>query len=71
MAESNWSDEDTRICDAAIASGKAISVATGRPMTFKELQALHDEYGRVRGSVDPEAFVRERVRTEPFGNWAS
>lgn len=66
MAESYWSDEDTRICDAAIASGKAISVATGKPMTFKELQALHDEYGRVGGSVAPASFIRDRVRTEPF-----
>ena len=66
MAESYWSDEDTRICDAAIASGKAISVATGKPMTFKELRALHDEYGRVKGRVDLTSFIRERVRAEPF-----
>lgn len=61
-----WTAEDTKFCRDAIASGKAINMATGRPLTFQELQGLHDEYGKVRGSTSAEAFFKDRVRSVPF-----
>ena len=68
MNEREWSAEDTRICEAAVASGKAVNIATGKPMTFRELESLHEEYGSVRGKIDGEKFIREKVRAVPFGN---
>ena len=66
MTEVAWTPEDTRFCDDAIASGKAINTATGKPLTFEELQGLHDEYGKVKGSIDAETFMMGKVRAVPF-----
>ena len=68
MAEAVWTAEDRKICEDGIASGLAVHAATGRPVTFEDLQKLHDEYGKVRGTVDGEAFFRQRVRSVPFGS---
>lgn len=68
MAKAVWTAEDTKICRDGIASGLAVHAATGKPVTFEDLQKLHDEYGKVRGKVDGEAFFRERVRSVPFGS---
>ena len=68
MEESLWTAEDTKICEEGIASGLAVHRATGRPVTFEDLQKLHTEYGGIRGTVDGEAFYRERVRSVPFGS---
>ena len=66
MKERVWTPEDTKICEDAIAGGKAINIATGQPLTFVELQGLHDEYGKVRGRIDGEVFMRDKVRAVPF-----
>ena len=66
VKERVWTPEDTRICEDAIAGGKAINIATGQPLTFEELQGLHDEYGKVKGTIDGESFMRDRVRAVPF-----
>lgn len=66
MKERVWTPEDTKICEDAIAGGKAINIATGQPLTFVELQGLHDEYGKVRGRIDGEAFMKDKVRAVPF-----
>lgn len=68
MAEAVWTAEDTKICEDGIASGLAVHVATGKPVTFEDLQKMHDEYAEVKGTVDGEAFLRERVRRVPFGS---
>lgn len=66
MSEALWTPEDTEFCKAAVADGLSISIATGKPLTFDELQKMHDEYGKVRGTVDEDAFIKKRIRTEPF-----
>ena len=66
MVVADWTPEDTWFCNEAIASGKAINIATGKPLTFKELQDLHDEYGKVSGSIGAEEFMKARVRAVPF-----
>ena len=66
MGESLWTAEDRKICEEGIASGLAVHRATGRPVTFEDLQKMHTEYGKVRGTVDGEAFFRERVRSVPL-----
>ena len=68
MGESLWTAEDRKICEEGIASGLAVHRATGRPVTFEDLQKMHTEYGKVRGTVDGEAFFRERVRSVQLGS---
>lgn len=66
MEKSLWTDEDWKTCEEGIASGLAVHRATGRPVTFEDLQKLHTEYGKVRGTVDGEAFYAERIRSVPI-----
>lgn len=66
MIVKEWTPEDTQFCRDAIAGGKAINAATGRPLTFQELQGLHDEYGKVKGSISAEVFLKDKVRAVPF-----
>lgn len=66
MIEKAWTPEDTQFCKDAMAGGKAINMATGRPLTFQELQRLHDEYGKLEGSTSAEAFLKDKVRAVPF-----
>lgn len=70
MAEALWTAEDTKICEEGIASGQAVHRATGKPVTFEDLQKLHTEYGKVKDTVDGEAFFKEKVRSVPFGSVA-
>ena len=44
----------------------AINRATGKPLTLDELRKMHEEYGKVRGTVDGDEFIKMRTRTEPF-----
>ena len=71
VSQNTWTDEDTRICDAGVASGKVINMATGRPLTFEELERLRAEYDGKKGDVDPDTFARSRVRTVPFDDRAA
>ena len=66
MSEAQWTTEDTEFCKAAIAGGLAINRATGKPLTLDELRKMHEEYGKVRGTVDGDEFIRQRTRAEPF-----
>lgn len=66
MRLNTWTDEDTRIFDAGVASGKVISLATGKPLTFGELERLRAEYDEKKGGVDLDTFKRGRTRTVPF-----
>ena len=45
-------------------------MATGKPLTFEELERLRAEYDGKKGDVDLDTFARSRIRTVPFdGLW--
>lgn len=66
MSQNTWTDEDTRICDAGVASGKVVSLASGKPLTFEELERLRAEYDGKKGGAGLDTFTRSRIRTVPF-----
>lgn len=64
---SEWTEEDTALCKEAIARGIAIDKATGKPLTFADMQAQYDDYEPVRsGQVDYETFIKGRIEARPF-----
>lgn len=66
VSQNTWTDEDTRICDAGVSSGKVINMASGKPLIFEELEYLRAEYDGKKGDVDLDTFTRSRIRTVPF-----
>ena len=62
-----WTERDTALCKEAIESGKAYNKATGKPLTFAEIDAQYDDFKPVRdGLVDYETFIKDRIEVRPF-----
>lgn len=66
QSTSKWTDADTIICEDAEASGLAINVKTGEPITFSELQELGPEYDKVRAKITVDEFLKGKTTSVPF-----
>lgn len=65
-ADCIWTDLDTSICERAEASGMAINVKTGQPMTFNELKELAPEYDKIRTITTVDEFLKDKMNSKPF-----
>lgn len=61
-----WTQHDTEICERAEASGIAINIKTGKPLSFDELQKFALEFDKVRDRVTIKAFMKDNIVSMPW-----
>ncbi len=62
----DWTEADTAICERAEASGLALNVGTGNPLTLQELKSLAPEFEKIRDTTTVDVFLKDKISSKPF-----
>ena len=61
-----WTERDTQLYNEGVASGLAIDVETGKPMTLDKMRKLAVEFDKVRSYMSDDEFIKGKVISKPF-----